>query len=61
MAKSDSVGLSDSDKLAVANQLQIVVVNKQQKEAIVIDAAISSDGKFRKKEHQKLKTAQVPI
>ncbi|KAF7648097.1 hypothetical protein LDENG_00161950, partial [Lucifuga dentata] len=38
----------------VANQPDMVVVNKEQKRAVVIDVAIPSDGNIRKKEHEKL-------
>lgn len=40
------------DKLVMANQL--VMVDKQQKRAIVIDGTIPSDSNIRKKEHKEL-------
>lgn len=43
------VGLPDPDpdKMLMANQTDIVVVNKQQKETLVIDVAIPSDANIR--------------
>lgn len=38
----------------VANQLDIIVVDKQKKTAVVIDAVTPNDKKIRKKEHEKL-------
>ncbi|KAL3988692.1 Arf-GAP with Rho-GAP domain, ANK repeat and PH domain-containing protein 1 [Sarotherodon galilaeus] len=43
-----------TDKTAVANQPDIVVVDKQKKTAVVIDVAIPNDSNIRKKEHEKL-------
>ena len=47
-----------TDKLVMANQPDIVLINKQQKKAVVIDVAIPSDSNIRKKEHEKLKKYQ---
>ncbi|TWW61003.1 hypothetical protein D4764_05G0010930 [Takifugu flavidus] len=44
-----------TDKMVVANQPDIVVVNKHQKTVVVIDVAIPSDSNIRKNEHEKLK------
>ena len=44
------------DKLVLANQPDIVVVD--QRTAVVIDVAIPRDGNIRKKEHEKLKKYQ---
>ncbi len=46
------------DKLVMANQLDIVLIDKQQKKAVVIDEANPSDSKIRKKKHTKLYTYQ---
>ncbi|TWW53461.1 uncharacterized protein LOC130519722 [Takifugu flavidus] len=43
-----------TDKMVVANQPDIVVVDKHQKTVVVIDVAIPNDGNIRKKEHEKL-------
>lgn len=43
-----------TDKMVVANQPDIVEVNKQQKKAEVTDVAIRSDSNIRKKECEKL-------
>ncbi len=43
-----------TDKMVIANQPDIVVVDKQQKKAAVINVAIPSDSNIRKKEHEKL-------
>ncbi len=47
-----------TDKMVVANQPDIVVVDKQWKKAVVIDVAMLSDSNIRKKEHQKLEKYQ---
>ena len=47
-----------TDKILVANQLDIVVVDKQEKKAVVVGVAISSDSNIRKEEHEKLKKYQ---
>lgn len=43
-----------TDKMVMANQPNIVVVDKQQKTAVVVDVAIPSDSNIKKKEHEKL-------
>lgn len=43
----------EKDKLVIANQPDIVVVDMQGKTAAVIDVAIPSDGSIRKKEMRK--------
>ncbi|TWW66946.1 hypothetical protein D4764_20G0009780 [Takifugu flavidus] len=47
-----------TDKMVVANQPDIVVVDKHQKRVVVIDVAIPSDSNFRKKEHERLEKDQ---
>ncbi|KAK1798039.1 hypothetical protein P4O66_000539 [Electrophorus voltai] len=47
-----------ADKMVMANQLDIVFVDKQQKSAVVIDVSIPSDCNIRKKEHKKLEEYQ---
>ncbi len=47
-----------TDKLVMANQPDIVLIDKQQKKALVIDVAIPSDSNIRKKEHEKLEKYQ---
>ena len=47
-----------TDKLVMANQPDIVLIDKQQKKAVVIDVAIPSDSNIRKKEHEKLEKYQ---
>ena len=47
-----------TDKLVMANQPDIVVVDKEQKTVTVVDVAIPSDSNIRKKEHQKLEKYQ---
>ncbi|KAF7643082.1 hypothetical protein LDENG_00244990 [Lucifuga dentata] len=42
----------------LANQPDMMVVNKEQKRAVVINVAIPSDGNIRKKEHEKLEKYQ---
>ncbi|TWW57464.1 hypothetical protein D4764_07G0001830 [Takifugu flavidus] len=44
--------------MVVANQPDIVVVDKHRKTVVVIDVAISSDSNIRKKEHEKLEKYQ---
>ena len=46
------------DKIVVANQLDIVLVERWHKKAIGVDVAIPSDSNVRKKEHKKLKKYQ---
>lgn len=46
------VRLPDTEML-IANQLDIVVVDKAQRKAVVVDNAIPNDGNIRKKEHEK--------
>ncbi|TWW69263.1 hypothetical protein D4764_18G0000690 [Takifugu flavidus] len=45
-------------KMLMANQPDIVVVDKHQKTVVVIDVAILSDSNIRKKEHEKLEKYQ---
>lgn len=40
------------------NQPDIVVVDKQEKNAVVVDVAILSDGNIRKKKHERLLRAE---
>lgn len=46
--------LTHTDKLVMANQPDIVVVDNRRKEAIVIDIAVPSDSNTRKKEFKRL-------
>ena len=43
-----------TDKQLLANQPDIVVVDKERKRAVVIDVAIPADANIRKKEHEKV-------
>ncbi|XP_078808275.1 uncharacterized protein LOC144994388 [Oryzias latipes] len=43
-----------TDRMVMANQPDIVVVDKEQRKAVVVDVAVPSDGNIRKKEHEKL-------
>jgi len=47
-----------TDKQVMANQPDIVVVNKLQKKAVVIDIAIPIDSNINKKENKKLEKYQ---
>ena len=47
-----------ADKLMMANQPDVVVVDKRQRTAVVEDVAIPRDGNIRKKEHEKLEKYQ---
>ena len=47
-----------TDKQVLANQPDIVVVDKEQKKAVVIDVAIPADANIRKKEHEKVEKYQ---
>ncbi|XP_076747453.1 uncharacterized protein LOC143421715 [Maylandia zebra] len=47
-----------TDKMVVANQPDIVVVDKQKKTAVVIDVAVPNDSNIGKKEHEKLEKYQ---
>uniref|UniRef100_A0A087XGF1 Reverse transcriptase zinc-binding domain-containing protein n=2 Tax=Poecilia formosa TaxID=48698 RepID=A0A087XGF1_POEFO len=47
-----------TDKMVMANQPDIVVVDKEQRKAVVVDVAIPSDHNIRKKEHEKLEKYQ---
>lgn len=42
----------------MANQPDIVLIDKQQKKAAVIDVAIPTDSNIKKKEHEKLEKYQ---
>ena len=44
--------------MVMANQLDILVVNKWDKKVVVVDLAIPSDGNIRKKELEKPKKYQ---
>ena len=43
-----------TDKMVVVSRPDIVVVDKSEKTAVVLDVAIPSDNNIRKKEHEKL-------
>ena len=43
-----------TDKMLMTNQPDMVVVDKQEKKAPVVDLAIPNDSNIRKKEHKKL-------
>ena len=47
-----------TDKMVIANQPDIVLVDKHQRTAVVIDVAIPSDSNIRKKEHEKMERYQ---
>ncbi|KAF7647953.1 hypothetical protein LDENG_00164190, partial [Lucifuga dentata] len=47
-----------TDKLLLANQPDMVVVDKEQKKAVVIDVAVPADSNIRKKEHEKIEKYQ---
>ncbi|KAF1377421.1 hypothetical protein PFLUV_G00200640 [Perca fluviatilis] len=47
-----------TDKMMMANQPDILVVDKQLKKVVVIDVAIPSDSNIKKKEHEKLEKYQ---
>lgn len=47
-----------TDKMAMDNQPNVVILDKQQRKAIVIDRAIPSDGNIKKKERDKLEKYQ---
>ena len=47
-----------TDKQLLANQPDIVVVDKEQKRVVVIDVAIPADANIRKKEHEKVEKYQ---
>ncbi|KAF7663723.1 hypothetical protein LDENG_00203700, partial [Lucifuga dentata] len=47
-----------TDKQLLANQPDMVVVDKEQKRAVVIDMAVPADSNIRKKEHQKIQKYQ---
>ena len=47
-----------TDKMVVANHPDIVVVNKWDKKAVVVDVAIPSDSNIRKEEHKNIKKYQ---
>ncbi|KAF7665893.1 hypothetical protein LDENG_00129980 [Lucifuga dentata] len=49
-----------TDKQLLANQPDMVVVDKEQKRAIVIDVAVPADSNIRKKEHEKIEKYQGP-
>ncbi|TWW80141.1 hypothetical protein D4764_10G0011710 [Takifugu flavidus] len=44
--------------MVVANQPDVVVIDKHQKTVVLIDVAIPSDSNIRKKEHEKLEKYQ---
>ncbi|KAF7666275.1 hypothetical protein LDENG_00113730, partial [Lucifuga dentata] len=47
-----------TDKQLLANQPDVVVVDKEQKRAVVIDVAVPADSNIRKKEHEKIEKYQ---
>ncbi|TWW69251.1 hypothetical protein D4764_18G0000570 [Takifugu flavidus] len=47
-----------TDKMVVANEPDIVVVDKHEETVVVIDVAIPNDSNIRKKEHEKLEKYQ---
>ncbi|KAK7886240.1 hypothetical protein WMY93_025861 [Mugilogobius chulae] len=47
-----------TDRMVMANQPDIVVVDKEQRRPVVVDVAIPSDGNIRRKEHEKLEKYQ---
>jgi len=47
-----------TDKQVMANQSDIVVVNKLQKKAVVMDVAIPSDRNIEEEKHKKLEKYQ---
>lgn len=49
-----------TDMLVMANQLHIMLTDKQQKRAVVINVAILSDSHIIKKEHEKVENYQGP-
>lgn len=60
MAENDQTGILWDFQMVKANQPDIVVVDKQQKKAVVIGVAIPSDTNIRKKEDKKLEKYQGP-
>ena len=48
-----------TNKLVMANQPDIVVVDKHQRTAVVVDVTITSNSNIRKKEHEKLEKYQA--
>lgn len=48
------MGLPDPNRIVLTNTLDTVVVNKEQKAAVVIDVSVPSDNNLRKKEYEKL-------
>ena len=47
-----------TDKLVMANQPDMVVVDKHQRTEVMVQVAIPGDGNIKKKEHEKLKKYQ---
>ena len=48
------MGLLDPhNKLVIANQPDIVLVDRQEKKAVVVDTIVPSDSNIKKKEHKK--------
>ena len=47
-----------TDRKMLANQPDIVVIDKQQEEAVVTDVAVPSDSNTKKKEYEKLEKYQ---
>ena len=43
-----------TDRKVMANQPDIMVVDKEQRKAVVVDVAVPSDGNIRRKKHEKL-------
>ena len=49
---------TQTDRKVLANQPDIVVIDKQKKEAVVIDIAVPSDSNIKNKEYKKLEKYQ---
>ncbi|XP_024121103.1 uncharacterized protein LOC112142083 [Oryzias melastigma] len=47
-----------TDRMVMENQPDIVVVDKEQRKAVVVDVAVPSHGNIKKKEHEKLEKYQ---
>ena len=47
-----------TDRKVLANQQDIVVIDKQKKESVVIDIAVPSDSNIKQKEYEKLEKYQ---
>ena len=49
---------NQTDKMVVANQLDIMMIDKRNKKMVGVDVAISSDSNIGKKEHEKIEEYQ---